>query len=262
MAFLFRELQDTLLPGMLGRGAWVAMDSPLWEVVGWVWGGPTGQGGCQGNFKGRCHEPDVWMPPSEARELASPRGIPVVRISLDQKMVSDQQKSQFTLIHNFPKTTVCCAFLDSEKANFHIFFLPSFLYSTLFSSPSYTIPINMHRYTHNHHRHHATCWESSGFIKFMSGITPWKKKKRGITPWGASRSHRPWPLGYQIDIPNWEWGEEDTGQHRLFKMTPRHWCHFLFLWLILERNWRDLTAFSASYSKEVLPYIYPKSLLL
>ena len=37
MAFLFRELQDTLLPGMLGRGAWVAMDSPLWEVVGWVY---------------------------------------------------------------------------------------------------------------------------------------------------------------------------------------------------------------------------------
>lgn len=59
MAFLFREPQDALLPGMLGKSSWVATDSPPWGVVDWVWGGPTGERGCQGDLKGRYQEPDV-----------------------------------------------------------------------------------------------------------------------------------------------------------------------------------------------------------
>lgn len=65
-------------------------------------------------------EQPVW-----GQELPSPRGTcPAGR------RVNCQPSSQFTSINNFAKTNIYCAFLGSEKANFH------------FSSSSSTSPLN------------------------------------------------------------------------------------------------------------------------
>lgn len=47
--------------------------------------------------------------------------------------------SKYYLANNFAKTNICCAFLESEKANFHFLFLPSLFYSTSFSSPTHQV---------------------------------------------------------------------------------------------------------------------------
>lgn len=251
MAFLLGKPQDTLPWGMLSRDAWVTRESPLWKV-GWTGCGvnPQAREAVKESSRAAVRSLMCECLPRGAQELASPRGICLAGIPSAQK-ISYQQKSQLAWIHNFAKTTVCCAFLDSEKAHFHIFLLPPFLYSTLFSSSS--------------HASHPTLSQTQAIMSSEKSLVVLSNSDQEWLLGGPPELTGPGPLGIRQDFLTGGRGAGGgwyTGQHRLFKVTPRQWCHFLFPWLILEKNWQDIIACITCCRKEVLSCVYPKSLWL
>lgn len=154
LAFLLREPQDTLLPGMLGRGAgW----PQIHHRGGWCTGcgvDPQEREAVRETSRATIMSLLCEGLPREHRsslpqEGSAWPGFPQLRRSAINKSHGSLEyiillRSLFTVL-----------FWILKKLLFTFFFLPPLLYSTLFSSPSHTIPTNTFTATCHHHHHHT-----------------------------------------------------------------------------------------------------------
>lgn len=148
--------------------------------------------------------------------------------------------SKYYLANNFAKTNICCAFLESEKANFHFFSLPSLFYSTSFSSSTHRVSTST--FTDTITITTTPHFESLAFLSTLCQefLLEGLQNSQGL----ASQLS-----GWHSRLRGYKGRATLTFQGHLNKVVP-----LLISWLIAERVWEPFAAFNNFCCKKVLPY--------